>query len=101
LFAWTLVCLLGGARETPTAPCSAVVNRVRLAIIKMEAPQRPGTRPTARSVMMAIAQMGGHLKQNGGPGGLTLGRGWPELLSLEAGCRAAMAAMLRGNSGEF
>lgn len=89
------------SRETPTAPWSAVVNEVQLAIIKMKAPQRLGTRPTARSVMMAIAQMGGHLKQNGEPGWLTLGRGWAELLSLEEGWRAAMAAMLKGNSGEF
>ncbi len=50
---------------------------------------------------MAIAQMGGHLKQNGEPGWLTLGRGWFELLGLEEGWRAAVAAMLKGNSGEF
>jgi hypothetical protein len=89
------------SRETPTAPGSAVVNEAQLAIIKMKAPQRLGTRPTARSVMMAIAQIGGNLKQNGEPGWLTLGRGWSGLLSLEEGWRAAMAAMLKRNSGEF
>lgn len=89
------------ARETATAPASAVVNEVQLAIIKLKAPQRLGARPTARSVMMAIAQMGGHLKQNGEPGWQSLGRGWCKLLELEEGWRAAVAAIAKGNSGKF
>lgn len=89
------------SRETPTAPASTAVNEVQMAILKLKAPQRLGPRPTARSVMMAIAQMGGHLKQNGDPGWITLGRGWSELLLLEEGWRAALAAMSGGKGGVF
>jgi hypothetical protein len=89
------------SRETPTAPASAVVNDVQLAILKARVPQRLGTRPTARSVMMAIAQLGGHLKQNGEPGWITLGRGWADLLLLEQGWRAALVAMSGGNGGQI
>jgi hypothetical protein len=51
--------------------------------------------------MMAAAQMGGHLKQNGEPGRPSLGAGWCELLALEEGCRAAAAAIAKVHGGEF
>jgi hypothetical protein len=38
--------------------------------------------------MMAIAGLGGHLKSNGDPGWLVLGRGMHDLLLLELGWRA-------------
>jgi hypothetical protein len=38
--------------------------------------------------MLAVAALGGHLKSNGDPGWLVLGRGMHDLLLLELGWRA-------------
>jgi hypothetical protein len=39
--------------------------------------------------MLAIAKLGGHLKRNGDPGWITLGRGYERLLILEEGWKLA------------
>ena len=39
-------------------------------------------RPTARDAMLAVAALGGHLKSNGDPGGLVLGRGMHDCAGL-------------------
>jgi hypothetical protein len=39
--------------------------------------------------MLAIAALGGHIKNNGDPGWLVLGRGYEKLLVLERGWLAA------------
>jgi hypothetical protein len=41
--------------------------------------------PTARDLMLAVAALGGHIKHNGEPGWLVLGRGYLDLLAYEAG----------------
>ena len=41
------------------------------------------SKPTAREVTMAIAALGGHLKRNGDPGWITLGRGLTQFLAYE------------------
>jgi hypothetical protein len=38
--------------------------------------------------MLAVASLGGHLKSNGDPGWIVLGRGLHDLLLLELGWRA-------------
>jgi hypothetical protein len=45
-------------------------------------------KPTARDALLAVATLGGHLKSNGDPGWLVLGRGLHDLLLLEMGWRA-------------
>ena len=47
---------------------------------------------TISDVLLAIAGLGGHLKNNGPPGWLTLGRGYDELLKAYVGWRAARMA---------
>jgi len=41
--------------------------------------------PTVGEVTGAIAKLGGHLKSNGRPGWLVLGRGYQEMLQMQAG----------------
>jgi hypothetical protein len=41
--------------------------------------------PTARDLMLAVAGLGGHIKNNGDPGWIVLGRGYLDLLAFEAG----------------
>jgi len=45
--------------------------------------------PTVRDAWLAVAKLGGHLRNNGEPGWLVLGRGYDELLTLEVGFRLA------------
>jgi hypothetical protein len=54
--------------------------------------------PTVREAMMAIAGLGGHLKSNGDPGWLVLGRGMHDLLLLELGWRARESTGRYGQS---
>ena len=46
--------------------------------------------------MLAVAALGGHLKRNGDPGWLVLGRGMHDLLVMELGWRAREQADLIG-----
>jgi len=48
--------------------------------------------PSARDAMLAVATLGGHIKSNGDPGWLVLGRSMHDLLILEMGWRAREAA---------
>jgi hypothetical protein len=52
--------------------------------------------PTARQTMLAIARMGGHIKNNGDPGWLVLGRGYAALREAER----AVAAVLGTRSDQ-
>jgi hypothetical protein len=45
--------------------------------------------PTIRDALRAVARLGGHLRQNGSPGWLVLGRGMQKLLWMERGWAAA------------
>jgi len=47
-------------------------------------------KPTIREAMLAIAAEGGHIKNNGDPGWLVLGRGYEKLLHMELGFEVAM-----------
>ena len=42
-------------------------------------------KPSAQEAMLAVAALGGHITNNGAPGWLVLGRGYDDLLILEAG----------------
>jgi hypothetical protein len=45
--------------------------------------------PSNREVYMALAALGGHLRSNGPPGWMVLGRAYEKLLVLEQGWLAA------------
>jgi hypothetical protein len=44
--------------------------------------------------MLAIARLGGHIKNNGDPGWIVLGRGFDALLLLELGATLAISEKL-------
>jgi hypothetical protein len=58
----------------------------------MEGPNVPKVvmpaEPTANDALLAVAQLGGHLKSNGPPGWQVLGRGYDSLLLVELGWMA-------------
>jgi hypothetical protein len=49
------------------------------------APLRLPRRPTVREALLAVAALGGHIKNNGAPGWLVLYRGFRDLTLLEIG----------------
>jgi len=89
--AWHLLVLRHLERQCPEAPAEAVVNETQLLLLKDALPKWSwSAEPTAGEATRAIARLGGHLKSNGRPGWLTLGRGYQKLLGMEAGWEAAM-----------
>jgi len=72
------------------ADARAVVNDVQLALLRSLKPKHFGTNPTAADALAAVAELGGHIRHNGPPGWLVLGRGWKHLRELEKGYRPAL-----------
>jgi Transposase DNA-binding/Transposase DDE domain len=75
-------------RVSPDAPALTVVSRRQLAILRALGYSNLPAAPTAKDVLYAIARMGGHLKNNGDPGWLTLARGMRDLEMIELGWAA-------------
>jgi hypothetical protein len=96
--AWRLLLLRSLARDAGEVPATRVLTRTQLrcltfALTKLR--RTPlGARPTARDAMLGVAGLGGHIKNNGDPGWLVLGRGLEKLLTIELGYLAAGGAEL-------
>lgn len=91
--AWRLLLLRTLARQTPDVPATKALTEAQLAIL---AKRRYGALPkgaTVRQAMMAVARMGGHIRHNGEPGWIVLGRGFHDLTRLEEGWLAAKEDM--------
>lgn len=88
--AWHLLRLRTLARVEPDAPGATLVSAAQLACLRHElGPRALPKSPSVRQVLLAIAQLGGHLSNNGDPGWITIGRGYQDLLVLERGYLAA------------
>jgi hypothetical protein len=100
--AWRLLVVRAMSRHGPTAPAEHIVDAVELKALRHLAKGvKLPRRPTCRQVMLAIARVGGHLKSNGDPGWLVLGRGMERLIEFASGWRAAMEVMLNGDNSEM
>jgi hypothetical protein len=86
--AWRLLLLRHLARTSREAPASAALTTQQLEVLRAVSKKPFPKRATARDAMLAVAALGGHLKNNGDPGWLVLGRGMHDLLLLELGWRA-------------
>lgn len=88
--AWHLLAIRTLAHNASDAPASEVVDDVQLDVLRFLAPHyRMPTHPKVRDVLFAIAAIGGHIRQNGDPGWLVLGRGFEDFVKAEAIWRAA------------
>lgn len=72
-----------------SAPLASVISDLRLAVLRAISHQPLPPQPSASDVCLAIARLGGHLKNNGFPGWLVLHRGFQTLLDAELGWLAA------------
>ena len=91
--AWQLLLLRHLARAAPEAAATAVLSPRQLQVLQATpAGATLGCTPTLHAALLAVARLGGHLRQNGQPGWLVLGRGMQTLLVMEAGWAAAEQA---------
>jgi len=94
--AWRMLLARGASRQHPEGPATSVLSRTQLRLLqhKLKLKALPGT---VQEAIYAVARLGGHLKRNGDPGWLTLGRGFERLIFLEAGWHAAIAHFSKGD----
>ena len=91
--AWILLRLRTAARSDESIPAGAVLDPEQILVLrkasqvthKLALPETP----SAREAMLAIARFGGHLRSNGDPGWMVLGRGYQDLLMMVVGYRLA------------
>jgi hypothetical protein len=85
--AWQMLRLRTLARTSSELPASHVLSPAQIEVLSAHRRTRAfvPAQPTIRHALLAIAALGGHLKRNGEPGWLTLGRGFQDLLVLEEG----------------
>jgi hypothetical protein len=95
--AWRLLLLRTLAREQPTTPAPTVfteslIKCLRFVLRRRKRPDLP-PQPTVADVLLGIAALGGHIKNNGSPGWAVIGRGYDQLLTMQLGYDAAMQEM--------
>lgn len=97
--AWQLLLLRWAAHQTPQHPASEVFPEVQLqllaALAKAETKRPLPPDPTVRDVLLEVARLGGHIRNNGLPGWLILRRGLDKLLSIQRGWILARAGPVR------
>lgn len=86
--AWRLLRMRAQARLGPSAKANTVLPATMIEVLHIFTRIKLPASPTARDVLLAVAALGGHLKHNGEPGWLTLGRGYEKLRTLTAGWAA-------------
>ena len=95
--AWRLLMLRTLSRDATQQPATKVLTPIQLrcltgALRKLKRPPLP-EQPTVRDAMLGVAGLGGHIKNNGDPGWVVLGRGLDKLLAIEVGFRLATEQM--------
>jgi hypothetical protein len=88
--AFDLLALRSAARTEPERPASTLLRPTQLLVLERHKQIRLPARASARAALLAIAQLGGHIKNNGEPGWIVLGRGYQKLLDLEEGALAVL-----------
>lgn len=87
--AWQLLALRSMSRQAPDRSASRYLTRLQIALLQHHPKIRLAKKPTVKDALYAIARLGGHIKNNGDPGWLVLGRGFAKLLALEEGASLA------------
>lgn len=89
-----LLWLRSMGRLQPDQPAKAIFTDVELEILH-RAPATKGmaAAETVGDALLLLARLGGHLKNNGPPGWITLGQGYEKLLLLRMGWYLAMSSL--------
>lgn len=86
--AWRTLQLRDLARREPELPATVILSETELAVLRHVRTELPA-KPTLRQALLAIAGIGGHIKNNGEPGWLVLYRGMSEVQGLAKGVELA------------
>jgi len=86
--AWRLLLMRTQARAAPTAKATTVLPSAMIAVLRVFTRIPLPPHPSARDALLAIAALGGHQKNNGDPGWITLARGYEKLRTLTEGAAA-------------
>jgi hypothetical protein len=86
-----LLALRNLAAANKAALASSILLPAQLAALRAASRMPLAPHPTAEQALLAIAALGGHLKNNGAPGWQILHRGMQELQLFTAGWEAAMS----------
>jgi hypothetical protein len=86
-----LLALRDAARTEPDAACVAL-TATQLQLLRACGRRTMSETPSNKQVLLALAALGGHLRSNGPPGWIVLGRAFDKLLVLEQGWVAAQSA---------
>jgi len=87
--AWALLRMRALSRSSERSPIATVLSPAQLAVLKKETGIPLRKNSSAAEAYLAVARLGGHIKNNGPPGWQVLGRGYAKLLTLEAGYKIA------------
>ena len=90
--AWRLLTLRSLSRANPDAQADLALTTTQLEVLRAMATRTKrnlSPAPTIEEALLAIAALGGHIKNNGTPGWQVLARGYHDLLLLELGWLAA------------
>ena len=92
--AWRLLLLRSLSRERPETPGKHVFNKDELNLLRAISKRVAlSNNPSVNQVLLAIAGLGGHIKNNGAPGWMVIGRGYDKFLAAFAGWTAARMEM--------
>lgn len=91
--AWGIMRLRTMEREKPKAPAGHILTRTQIAVLRRVSKRRLPPNLSIQRALQAIADLGGHLRNNGPPGWQVLGRGYEKLLTLEVGYQTALQEM--------
>jgi hypothetical protein len=83
--AWNLLRLRLWARDESEQAAETVLTPTQLEVLRRASTLKLSAAPTIREALLAVAQLGGHIRNNGWPGWQVLGRGYTKLLTLELG----------------
>jgi hypothetical protein len=86
--AWRLLALRHLARASRPRPASGLLEDEQLLLLRKRRYALP-VDPTVYDAMLGIAALGGHIKNNGDPGWLVIGRGFTRFVEAEAVWRLA------------
>jgi hypothetical protein len=89
--AWALLRMRTLSRQSPTAAATTVLSAVQIRLLHEQTKIAITTESTVLEAWAAVGRLGGHIKSNGPPGWQVLGRGYSNLLLLEAGYKIGRA----------
>lgn len=87
--AYALLLMRALSRTGRSWPATEVLSDSEIEVLRRLEKPKLSADATLREALMAIAALGGHIKNNGDPGWQVLSRGWQRLRDYEAGFRLA------------